>query len=185
MQIIGLSGKKKCGKSYVATYIENMFPVCKRISFADKLKTVVTELFSLEDECYDPDKKEIVLEQWGVTPRTLMQKIGTEMFRNTLQEVIPDISMPYNSIWVTNVHNQIISLNPKYVDCVIIDDVRFPDEYDCIRNLGGKVIEIIRPFTPTDMDSHASEGGCPADFRLQNTTAEEISEQLRTYLKHT
>lgn len=124
--IISLAGPAKVGKTTTAKYIENYFKSkklkVKTISFADCLYKIVSTLTGvsvkkLESQSY----KETVwtektaplpfLINW--TPRQLMQKVGTECFRNIINE----------NIWIQKVQQ----VSKKY-DIIITPDCRYENE---------------------------------------------------------
>lgn len=150
--IIAFTGKKGCGKSTAVTtaalHLKKYFKI-HNISFAAPLKTLITDVFCLSNnECYDTTLKEVTLEHWNVSPRELMQKIGTDLFRNHLDKVCPDLKMPAETIWSSNVYCKIKQIefenrrNNITNSFVLIDDCRFNDEYNTIKRLGGIVIKI-------------------------------------------
>ena len=78
--IIAFAGKKGSGKSYYAheLCIRGFF----KASFADQLKEAVKVIFGLSnDDVYNPDKKDTVIEKYNTTPRQLMQWLGTDILR--------------------------------------------------------------------------------------------------------
>ena len=73
-----------------------------------------------------------------VTPRMILQKVGTEAMRNVID----------GNIWVHSLESKITGK-----DNVVITDVRFLNEIDCIRRLGGKLILIQRGPNPVWYDT--------------------------------
>lgn len=175
--IIAFTGLKGSGKSTATELIEeiNKHYEIHRLSFADPLKRLVSDIFCLNNnECYDPTLKEVLLPQWNVTPRELLQKIGTELFRNQLTNVCPNLILPADTIWVSSLyykikqietHNEIRGMTNSIV---LIDDCRFDDEYDTIKKLGGIVIKITRHTYSRIPPLHASEKGCKYDYEILN-----------------
>lgn len=149
--IIAFSGTKSSGKSTAATFIESYLNDYKihRLSFAAPLKRLITDIFCLHNnECYDHNLKEVILDHWNISPRELMQKIGTDLFRNQLDIVCSDLKMPAETIWASNVYCKIKEIEFENIrnniinSIIIIDDCRFEDEYNVIKRLGGVVIKI-------------------------------------------
>jgi hypothetical protein len=72
-------------------------------------------------------------------------------------------------------------------NCVVADDVRFPQEILAIRALGGKVIRVCRPNgASTHAIEHASEGGLDHytfDAVLINNALHEIPSAVSAMLK--
>lgn len=173
-RIIAFSGKKGSGKSTCVEYL-NETNSCLILSFAQPLKNLVRDVFLLtEDQVYDPVFKEQLDKYWNVTPRELLQKIGTEMFRNQLSTLFPQIRMSHNSIWVSRMYRCIqdelqLQKNTGVIRDILIDDCRFEDEYEMLTQIGGIVIRINRG-EQSDMDSsHESEKGCSYTHEIENT----------------
>jgi hypothetical protein len=175
VRIIALSGIKGCGKSIASDHINKLYN-CHKLSFSTPLKNAISEIFDFRNnECYDINKKEIIDHRWGISPRELMQKIGTEVFRGKIKEILPDLNMPYDNIWISNMYFRIRDIEElhkfsifKY-NTYVIDDCRFEDEYKFIKNLGGYVIKINRNESIyTGKDTHESEKGCSFDFEIDN-----------------
>lgn len=104
-----------------------------------------------------------------ITCRHLMQTLGTEWGRQGL----------HDNIWVDLAKAKIRRLLADG-NRVVVDDMRFPNEYDAIEELGGKTVRIHRPGTQ-DTTGHASEGKLDNyhfDFLLVNGDSKEAWEGL-------
>lgn len=148
-KVIGIMGKKFHGKDTVADHIVKKYGYNK-ISYADPLKEGCRQIFGLDDEQLYGSKKEVIDEYWGVTPRTILQYVGTDLFRNQLSNIIPDID---KNIWIKRMERTFID-NPD--KSYIIADVRFPNEFEMIKRHGGIIIKVVRPDIKSE-DTHASE----------------------------
>lgn len=148
-KLIGICGKKHHGKDTVGDFLAKEYGYTK-ISFADKLKEVCKVLFNFTDEQLYGSKKEDIDEYWKVSPRTTMQFIGTDLFREQLCKIMPHIG---NNIWIEIVKKYI--LENKYKK-IVVCDVRFENEAEMIRELDGTIIKITRPSIVTK-DDHLSE----------------------------
>jgi hypothetical protein len=99
----------------------------------------------------------------GATPRYLMQTLGTEWGREGIHQ----------DFWV-NLHRRDLARALKEGRKVVIDDVRFPNEADAIKSLGGKVIMVQRPLDgKPDETIHLSEGAMdnyPVDLTIHNNS---------------
>lgn len=146
MRIIGLHGKKHVGKDAAASFLVSAG--YKQISFASPLKEICRILFKFSDEQLYGDKKETIDEYWGVTPRAMFQKIGTDLFRDQLR---PDI-------WIAAADREVKSSNAP----IVFADVRFPDEAEYIRSLGGVIVQILRDTGIED--DHVSEKPLPPEL---------------------
>lgn len=147
--IIGLySPVPQSGKSEVARELSRFGFIRK--GFADALKAMALALFlklgftEAEAGHYigTGEGKETPLpELGGKTPRQAMQTIGTEWGRKLIAD----------DFWVRSV------LNDRRPDMLVIDDVRFPNEFDAIRKEGGQVWRVYRPGREAP-NNHPSEG---------------------------
>ena len=157
--IIGLAGRKGSGKSTVAEILKEKYGY-RRLSFATPLKDMIMAMGVTEDEIFNLDLKEKPIERFGGrSPRELLQLLGTEFARN----------MVCQDVWVKAVEARIESN-----DQIVIDDVRFPNEAEMIREKGGKIIRVTRMGQELGMiDTHASEAGIPLeliDHEIKNSS---------------
>ena len=155
-QVIALySSAPGAGKSTIARHLCDKHGYT-RFSFADPLKRVV-ETFLCELG-YDSSctysllygsLKNVMLPEIGTTPRHLMRTLGTEWGR---QCVHPDV-------WVT-IADRHISRALSEGKNVVIDDLRFPNEYDLLQTeYNAHLWHIRRPNHHTEESNHASDGG--------------------------
>ncbi len=140
--IIGLSGLKGSGKTTVAKYLSDYYGF-ERINFKDGLVKEMTERFpSTLIECakwYDMDVDQL-FERKPAVVRALMQEYGTEVRRVD----DPDYWVTY---WEQSVQD---------VGNVVVDDVRFQNEYEAVKMRGGTTIQIINDGL-SNTDNHQSE----------------------------
>jgi len=144
MKIIGISGRLGTGKDTVAKLIEMCtFTPYQHRKFAGKLKEMTCLLLGctlnqLEDQEF---KERSMGPEWGdITPRLVMQRMGTEFGRGL-----------YENLWVKSA---MANMNPE--QNYIFTDCRFENEAQAIKNEGGKVILVTRPGKVVK-DSHPSE----------------------------
>ena len=153
--VIGLTGQAFSGKDtayhFAREYIVHEAGIPQsdvmRASFAESLKKACMECFSLaEYQVYNETEKEVEDERWKMTPRQIMQKVGS-----ALRSVDKDV-------FIKNVKCQIDKAKPQIV---FITDVRFDNEAEfVVEQLGGVVIKISRPNgTKTKDGAHESEQG--------------------------
>lgn len=117
MRLIGIAGPARAGKDTLCSYmLDNLDGIWLRSSFADPLKEM---LRAIGVDCSD-DTKAVVSDDYGVTPRHMMQTLGTEWGRQTID----------NDIWV----KAFARLNAG--KCVIVPDVRFENEAALVREHG-------------------------------------------------
>lgn len=142
--IIGLSGKARAGKDCVANYLTS-YHGFKQTAFAESLKEACRVIFGLEDVELHGSKKDVEHEFWGMTPRSILQLVGTEAMRDGFDK----------NVWVKSVELRIKRSPQRWV----ISDTRFLEEVEAIKAWGGRVFRIDRPEM-TDViatSSHISE----------------------------
>ncbi len=154
--LVGLVGKKGSGKSTFADFLSQSEKDFVEIAFADTLKQLLKNMFFLEDNQLYGSQKEIIDENLGVSPRQLMQIVGTELFRNHLRECLPELKLEDKSIWIWNLEKK-IGMHPYHNRNIVVSDVRFQNEVECIKRLGGIIIRISRPSLASSVNSHSSE----------------------------
>lgn len=147
--IVGIAGPKRSGKDTLASALN-----VEVHSFAAPIRQFVAGLLGWTlDEL--EDRKETPV-QWldGVTPRQMMQSLGTEWGRQ----------MVHPELWLRSLAARL----PE--DGAVVCDVRFDNEAEAIRKLGGKVIRLSRPGAGQG-DDHASERPISdhlVDFEIAN-----------------
>ena len=143
MKIIGLSGKIGSGKSLVGKYLEKEYGY-KLLSFSTPLKKAASDLFSIPlEHFYDSDLKNVTDPFWELTPRKILQTLGTECMRCNFGL----------DFWT-----RCMELNFKNYKKIVIDDVRFAEEAELVRKYYGTIYRIIRTDNPyTFKDNHISE----------------------------
>lgn len=171
VKLIGITGRKFNGKDTLGKYfVEKMG--FTRLAFADALKDACKCIFNFNDDQLYGEKKETEDPFWKVTPRKVLQFVGTELFRNKLVEIMPDLG---ENIWVEVLRKKILD-NPD--KCFVITDVRFPNECEMIKNMGGIVIRVKRDCMNKETDLHSSEleiEKLSVNFEIENNgTVEEM-----------
>lgn len=144
--IIGLFGKKGSGKDTFADYMVEKYGF-QKVSFAEPLKKICKELFLLSDDQINvPELKETVLPNWNLSPRQILQKVGTDLFRQHFSK----------TFWTDLMKNRLeqFSENEK----IIITDIRFQNEHNLVQNFPNSfIIKIQRDERDKINDSHISE----------------------------
>jgi hypothetical protein len=149
--LIGITGHLRHGKDAIASILENHFKYV-HVSFAMFLKAACKSIFSLSDSQLHSDEKDVVDARWNVTPRRLFQVIGTELFRDRLKEVLPELGK--ETLWISAMRNYMKLFPPGTL--FVVSDVRFRDEAEMVRELGGKIWKVHRPSMPSS-EVHVSE----------------------------
>ena len=196
--IIGICGLIGSGKGTVADVLvdEHGF---QKISFADKLKDAVSVLFDWDRDMLEGETSESRFwrEQedtfWSketgrkITPRLVLQEFGTDCMRNGF----------FDGVWVSFVKKKIID-NPD--TNFVLPDVRFTNEADILKGMGGKVWCVkrgpdplwFRQYVDLDIepkDVHPSEwrwAKVSFDHNIYNEgTKEELKSQVQGRLAST
>lgn len=145
------------GKSTSAGYLEGKG--YKTYKFAQPLKDMLCMLLMHAGYTIE-EARELVEEKkntplpypfGGKTPRDLMKSLGTQWGREMVGEELWTGLMT-SKLW-------------RAKDPVVVDDMRFPDEFDALKGMGAKMVRIDRPGAPKPTDGHRSEGQLDAkDF---------------------
>ena len=141
--IIGLLGFAGSGKGTVADILVSKG--FKKESFADPVKDAVAAIFGWERSLLEGDTdesrkfRETTDEFWtsrfkyDVTPRYMLQLMGTEVGRDTFNR----------DIWI-----HCLEKKADQNKNTVIADVRFANECDFIRSKGGLIVRVVRGPEP-------------------------------------
>jgi len=146
--IIGLySPAAQSGKTTIAKFLQERGYT--RLPFAQPMRDMLSVMLS--DLGYSEEHiahhlyvdKEALVPELGVSARHLLRTLGTEWGREC---VSPSVWL---DVWLAKARRK---------SFVVVDDVRFTNEAELIRLLGGEVWRITRPGVVRNTE-HASEGG--------------------------
>jgi len=212
----GLSGNGSCLEWLNTPNIfinKGLYPSWQVKKFASKLKEICSILTGIPVEKFEDQdfKKTFLGEEWDyqefknginwdcqLTVRELLQKVGTDLFRDQLH---PNVWI--NSLFVDyKLENEESTyLNPyptiEYPNW-LITDLRFPNEFQAIKDRGGICVRVNRFETqtfynpnvsfPDGIPIHASERALddyPFDYEITNKgSIEELIEEVRKMLLH-
>jgi len=170
--LIGITGRIGSGKSTLATNLVNTFNY-KEYAFADPLKEICKVFGFTDKQLYGTQESKNSLHPYfGITARSFMQQLGTNLFRNYFKQAFPELQLN-NSVWVELFKMKYETekeLGYKY----IISDVRFQDEADLIKRLGGIIIRTYR--NQEEFSLHDSENDIDyisADIYVDNSVLSE------------
>jgi len=195
--IIGVIGSFGSGKGTVAkmmaTYLRENQYTCIHKIFAGKLKEIVSTLTGIpmdsendNDFCggiddFSQEKKNIFIPEFSMTIGQMLQKIGTEVFRDNFDK----------DTWVKSTFRD---YDPTDDDTIwIIPDTRFPNEVDVIKDIhNGYLVKVESESPLGNEDSgrsteHRSEtalnGYDRYDAVIKNdSTLDELSEKVKEVL---
>lgn len=160
------SGKDTAAALVVANCYSKNDPF-KRYAFADPMRAMLKAIGISEPA---RELKEQPLVGFSFSYRKAMQTLGTEFGR----AIDPDL-------WVTLFHRKV-----EVTSNLVVTDLRFVNEAQRIRALGGVIIKITGRSTDLgDRAKHVSEDGLPEhliDFTLDNTGTKSDFEQSVEHL---
>lgn len=185
--VLGVCGLKRSGKDTVSDICCSLFGT-KKIRFADPLKNMVKAGFGFSDDQMHDNGKDVVDDRYNVTPRSILQFVGTEVMQFQIQTIAPKIG---RNFWSDRLISDIKDVVGEGHDRgFVISDMRFVHEYTSIKKFCDSMqwtFKIIHVYNPTvheaDKDSHVSETEwkhIPANFIMLNGGS--ISD-LRTQIK--
>ncbi len=134
MRVIGLTGKKRHGKTLFCGYLGLKLPEYRTINFKDSLLEMAYSI-GWNGEKDDRGRK-------------LLQRLDTDVCRECIDQ----------DYWVTRWFERVSFVSSEYV---LVDDVRFNNEAAAIKALNGMIIKVVTPGLDDlgDFDNHISEAG--------------------------
>jgi hypothetical protein len=160
-------------------------------SFAEPLKKACQELFLLDDQQLfgtQEQKEELDTRWFGNSPRKILQFVGTELFRNNMDRLMPGLGNDFFIYRFKLWYQKELALNPNLR--VVVSDVRFQNESDSIQKLGGIIIKLDRKSDSEDTHSSEKEllGITTYDYLINNNATltdfeSKLQNCLSDYLK--
>jgi hypothetical protein len=196
--IIGLHGLPGSGKDTFADTLVSSLEArglkAVKLHFADPLRDVAEaalgsryetqaekaalDAFWNDHLAYHSDVMDTPKENWlgaePVTGRRILQFIGTELFR---QHVHPDF-------WCLCMRQRIATAVAAGAHAIAIPDVRFVNEANLIRSLGGNVLRLFNSNHPPCESQHASDKPLPdtiVNAMVWLDSAEKVQALARSY----
>ena len=143
-KLIGIAGRLGSGKTLAADILCSKYGFVK-VKFAQPIKDMMRSL-GLDDRHIEGDLKDVPCDLLdGETPRWAMQSLGTEWGRSLISE----------NLWL-NRWRQTVEQHLNLNSNVVVDDMRFPNEYEMVKDLNGQVIVLLR--NDKKGAAHSSEG---------------------------
>lgn len=159
-KVIGFAGRMRSGKTQSALYLVDKYDYVK-LSFASALKKLCAKLLNIDLDTLNQMKNDNVPihvhpdETWATTiakaididKDVIMQDLKNVVFkdvRDILQYVGTDIIRKHKENWHVDIlRSEIASLLEQGYK-IVIDDVRFTNECDMIKEFGGEVYFVSR-----------------------------------------
>lgn len=177
--IIGFSASMGAGKTTAVEYLrafhstEHKFKPVFNVKFAQPL-------YDMQDFVYTRISSTYKKPDGFVKDRKLLQWLGTEWGRNTISE----------TLWVDLWRARVLEHQSATTNAIVVcDDVRFNNEAEILRSLGGYVVKINCDKTDKRIDTaagikqHSSEAGINSklvDYEITNNgTLNEFKLSLR------
>lgn len=179
VKLIGFSGYIGAGKDQSAKIAQELlqlqidtdsgFPTWDIKRFSGKVKQIASLLTGIDIEKFeDQEFKKSYLDDFGMTVRLLLQKIGTECIRDHL----------HKDAWV----KALFADYSKHSNW-LITDVRFLNEAVAIKERGGILIRIKRGNATSDHPSEMALDNYGFDYTIDNNgTIEGLTKSLKAIL---
>ena len=145
MKIIAICGFQGSGKDTLANILIKKYGY-KKLSFGGTVKDIASIIFNWDRKMLEGDSKESrewreKVDDWwskkleikNLTPRYILQQIGTDLFRNNF----------HKDIWINCLEKKLIDY-----DKVVITDCRFPNELKILNKYNATIIQIYRGNLP-------------------------------------
>ena len=136
-RIIGLAGTKRAGKNHTASIVRRLCHHTEfhEVALADALKQEVATATGYSVGHIEAHKEEF---------RPILQWWGTEFRRR----------MHGDDYWIKRLIEKLVNISEGVV---VVTDIRFPNEADTVKMLGGEVWQVVNPESSCDTDFHPSE----------------------------
>lgn len=165
LEIVATLGEAGSGKSTLVNLLRDRFVaagdnvVVHHYAFAGPLKRGCQHFFGLSDEqLYTDVGKETVDPRYGVTPRRILQAVGTNLIRDALPKFVPGAK----SLWVGRFREfadgvvRQAQRDEQRRHVLFIDDLRFPDEATAIADVDEAAVtfaRVVRPPTEDEVET--------------------------------
>lgn len=158
-KVIAFIGEIGAGKTTASKYVTNRHRYL-RVPFAGPLKGMLLVLGLTEEQVNGSLKEVPSAILCGKTPREAMQRLGTEWGRDQVG----------SDLWA-NVWSLEADYRLKRGTGVVVDDARFNNEFQVIKDRGGVFVRVERPGERSGFTGHASEAehrSLVADYTIAN-----------------
>ena len=188
MNIIGIMGVKRSGKDTVSDYfVQNLGFI--QYAFGDPLKIALQSLFMFTDKQLWGEEidKEAVDERWGISPRRMMEIVGTDLFQFDIHKHLREGELPVGrGLWVNRFNfwrEDLLNINPSAK--IIVSDIRFEHEANRVKELGGQIWKVIRPSIKSVSTAKAEtelEKIRPDKILINDSTKEDLYNKIKQNL---
>lgn len=135
-KLIGLVGASGAGKSSIAAVLEKDHGFY-RLHMGQPIKEMLRAFGLNESELHGPPevRAEASAKLAGKSPRFAMQTLGTDWGREMISK----------RIWADHLKRRLIELSIDQVHKIVVDDLRFPEDFEAILEAGGTIVRVVRP----------------------------------------
>lgn len=186
-RIIAFCGRKESGKTELAKICEEFG--FKRLSFASALKQLISKLIqcdlneinklkNVETEYKFTDNHyQIIANETNIPLSIVTEKMSSVQFK-TVRQLLQFIGTDLIRVYCPNWHIEKMREEINEVDKYVIDDVRFPNEVELIKELDGDLWFVVRPKLD-NISNHESENS----LRWQDFDNVIVNDKTLTYLQ--
>jgi len=170
--IIGICGRKGAGKDTLTSFFPSFYPNTASLAFATEVRERAAKAL-----CYGgienmfANQKEVsklisshedILHKFLSRDKVSVNGVDIEL-KELFRPFIVSFGQTFKTlhgedIWIKKWENRVSNMpaKPGY-NLIVIPDLRFQSEYDWLKKLGGKVVKVIWPDDPTEIDDNPSE----------------------------
>lgn len=161
--IIGLSGYARSGKDTIAKYLVDNHGF-KRVAFADAIRNMLLDINPYVG--FGPSNSS------HTSLADLVSVVGWEKAKEHLEvrRLLQDLGVSARTYLGEDVWIRAALRTPSSGENIVITDVRFTNEADAIKALGGRLWRVVRPGV-TAVNNHVSEtqmNNYPVDELIMN-----------------
>jgi hypothetical protein len=180
MAVVALCGRRCVGKDEVAKYLADRHGYV-HLKISSCLKSACGAIFGFTHDQLESGKDRVD-PRFGVTPRYLMQRFGTDVTQTIVSHLPNDrVATSPESFWMRSMIERHFADAQRSRKNIVVSDLRFPAECDELRRAHGAIIvKILRPMLDSAdasdvVDRHASESyadAIDADLVICNDSAD-------------
>jgi hypothetical protein len=157
----------RSGKSTVAKHLVRKHGFTE-ISFAEPLKKSAATMFGLSQDQLYGEKKDVMDARWGVTPRRIMQYLGTDVMQfHAPRRLFAEGACLGRCFWAERLLRELEDKDKDkegrqgQVRRFVISDLRFPHEFALLRDRLDPVTSRLVVFRVDNNDNN--DTGTPSD----------------------
>ena len=160
-KVIGICGRMRSGKDYIGSILQQNLKdeCCIILSFADQLKfdcllneyTNKSRESNLSKQCNQniSDISNLFQKYFEHKPCEIRKKIqdyGMDKRQNVCEDY-----------WINNLFLTMLLHSFRGVSMFLITDVRFENEYNFVKNIGGKILKVVAPNRSQELTANLKE----------------------------